>query len=196
MEQGTHYLERPFLAKQVPDSSKQPHTKPVAPPPPYRMQHQTKVPANIHRPIDSTILSLGLMLIQIITGKSSEQLHMEEGMMIDAILEKQTIASKIYSLVVQNGVIKYAGAVQCCLGNFLSVASLDNEDWAGQFDDAVISKLETDMKFLCTAASFSAGRDGRKGICHDEDTPRHDHRFGSVEFRLVHRWPRRYNRSH
>lgn len=79
---------------------------------------------------------------------------MEKGMTIDDILEKPTIASEMYGLVLQNCGINYAGAFQWCSEDFLSVANLGNEDFARQFDDAVISKLETDMKFRGTAASF------------------------------------------
>lgn len=79
---------------------------------------------------------------------------MEEEMTIDAILEKQAIGSNMSGLVLQNGGINYAGAFQWCSEDFLSVANLGNEDFARQFDDAVISKLETDMKFRGTAASF------------------------------------------
>ncbi|KAL1847518.1 hypothetical protein Daus18300_013941 [Diaporthe australafricana] len=79
-------------------------------------------------------------------GEHFDQLRIEHGMDMDGIVEKQTLALQMAGLVLQEGGMNYAGAVQWCLENHFSVATLDNEEIARQFYDAVISKLEIDMK--------------------------------------------------
>lgn len=148
MGRDTPYLDRPFLAKQVPEASQQAWTKPSQARP---VLQPTTIPPKTHRPIDSMLLSLGLLLIQIIVGQYFEQLCVEDGMTINAILEKQTIASDMARLVLQNGGINYEAAVKWCLENFLSSANLDNAELAQQFYDAVTCRLETDMKLQNTA---------------------------------------------
>lgn len=147
----TYYLDTPFLAKQVSgDSQEQTHAAPLIPAPVHSVSQQQKSLMKTQRPTDSTLLSLGLLLIQIITGNYSEQLRIEEGMTMDSMLDKQIIALKMAGLVLQNGGMNYAGAVQWCLENFLSVGNLDNTELARQFYEAVISRLETDMKIQST----------------------------------------------
>lgn len=147
---GTYYLDPPFLAKQVSEASQQTLAAPVTSAHPRLLSQQT-TPAVTQRPLDSTLLSLGLLLIQIIIGDCSEQLRIEEGMTMDSMLDKQIIALQMAGQVQQSGGMNYAGAVQWCLENFLSVANLDNAEFARQFYEAVISRLETDMRFQSTA---------------------------------------------
>lgn len=151
----TSYLDRPFLAKQVPEASRQTQdAAPLSTSSSHEVSQQRKVPNNTHRPIDSTLLAFGLLLIQIIVGDYSEQLRVEDGMTMDRMLEKQTIAFAMAGVVLEKGGMNYASAVQWCLENFLSVANLENEELAGQFYDRVIFKLETDMKFQGPAVSI------------------------------------------
>lgn len=147
-----YYLDTPFLAKQLSEAAQETLEAPLTSPRPHLVsQRQTNMTIT-HRPIDSTLLSLGLLLIQIIIGKYSEQLRIEEGMTVDGMLDKQIIALKMAGLVLQNGGMNYAGAVQWCLENFLSVANLNNAEIVRQFYEAVISRLETDMKIQSTVA--------------------------------------------
>lgn len=97
--------------------------------------------------MDCMILSLGLLLIQVIVGRVLEQLHIEDVMSMNCMFEKQSLASEMVDMVIQNGGENYKGAVQWCLSNLSSVRNLGDQELAGQFHDAVISKLETDMKF-------------------------------------------------
>lgn len=143
----TYYLDPPFLAKQVSgDPQQRTRGAPLTPAASHSASQQQTSPIMAHRPIDFTLLSLGLLLIQIIIGDYSEQLRIEEGMTMDSMLDKQILALKMAGLVLQNGGMNYAGAVQWCLENFLSVGNLDNTELARQFYEAVISRLEIDMK--------------------------------------------------
>lgn len=135
MGRDTPYLDRAFLAKQVPEASQETWTTPSQARPALQ---PTTIPPNTHRPIDFMLVSLGLLLIQIIIGQYSEQLRVEDGMTMNVILEKQTIASNMAGLVLQNGGINYTGAVKWCLEKFLSSANLGNAELAQQFYDAVI----------------------------------------------------------
>lgn len=147
MGNETCYLDCPFLAKQLPKATRKVHAAPFSPTPSRLVPQQQPVRKGTERPIDSTILSLGLLLIQIVIGHCLENLHVDDGMTTDGMLEKKTSASKMAGLVLQNGGMNYEAAVQWCLENCLSVANLDNEGLAGQFHDSVIARLETDMTF-------------------------------------------------
>jgi len=95
------------------------------------------------------ILSLGLLLIQVIIGRQFEEFHIQDMMDMDctSMVKKQTLASEMVDLVVQNGGGNYNEAVQWCLSTYLSsIRNLDDEELAGEFYEAVISKLETDMR--------------------------------------------------
>lgn len=136
-------LDRPFLSKQVREALQQAHLAPFE----SKITHQRPSATDKRRPIDLTILSVGLLLIQILVGQRFGRLQIEHGMNMDGIVEMQTLALQKAGLVLQEGGMNYAGAVQWCLENHFSVATLDNEELARQFYDAVISRLETDMKF-------------------------------------------------
>lgn len=146
--QGPCYMDRPILAKPISGASQQSVTASLTTAP---VQQQT-IRTNTCRPIDPTLLSHGLLLIQIITGTYSAQLRIEDGMTLDDILERQTIASETAGMVLANGGMNYAGAVRWCLENFLATGYLDNAELARQFHEAVISRLETDMKIQSTKA--------------------------------------------
>lgn len=144
---GTYYLDPPFLAKQVPEASQKEVAAPLLSAHSFPVSQQQTSPAVTQRPLDCTLLSLGLLLVQIIIGEYSEQLRIEEGMTMDKMVDKQMQAMEMAGLVLQNGGKDYLGAVQWCLENFLSVANLDNTEFARQFYEAVISKLEADMDY-------------------------------------------------
>ncbi|KAK2604305.1 hypothetical protein N8I77_007248 [Diaporthe amygdali] len=124
------YLGRPFLAKTPPSSTS-------------ASQFQSTQAEG--RPIDLTILSLGLLLIQIMIGRQISDLALTPDMHIKSTLSKKEIASKYIASVVESGGMNYAGAVQWCLGSILSVACLDDEKFAQDFYNAVIMRLEGDL---------------------------------------------------
>lgn len=131
----SYQLGRPFLAKVLssgPGRSKR------------SSQAEPSQTAFI-RPMDYTILSLGLLLIQIIIGRHISDLAIDpEVKIMDSILSKQAIASQLTGSVLENGGINYAGAVQWCLDR--SVECLDDEKLGQEFHEAVIARLENDLK--------------------------------------------------
>ncbi|KAJ0107554.1 hypothetical protein J7T55_007744 [Diaporthe amygdali] len=124
------YLGRPFLAKTPPSSTS-------------ASQFQSTQAEG--RPIDLTILSLGLLLIQIMIGRQISDLALTPDMHIKSTLSKKEIASKYIASVMESGGMNYAGVVQWCLGSILSVACLDDEKFAQDFYNAVIMRLEGDL---------------------------------------------------
>lgn len=133
---STHQLGRPFLAKVLSPASG------------GTFQSQPSEPA-MFRPMDLTILSLGLLLIQIIVGRPIAELAIDPKMKVmDAILSKQAIASQMTGSVLENGGINYAGVVQWCLNR--SVACLDDEKLGQEFHEAVIVRLEDDLRLQTT----------------------------------------------
>lgn len=97
------------------------------------------------RPLDLTILSLGLLLIQIMVGRRISDLSLTADMRMRSTLSKKELASKYIASVMENGGMNYAAAVQWCLESILSVACLDDEKFAQDFYTAVILKLEADL---------------------------------------------------
>lgn len=125
-------LGRPFLEK-TPPSSATASASQVQP---------TQVEG---RPMDLTILSLGLLLIQIMIGRQIGDLAVAPDMGIKSTLSKKDVASKYIGPVMESGGMNYAAAVQWCLSSILSVACLDNEKFAHEFYNAVIIRLEGDL---------------------------------------------------
>lgn len=131
---GPHkdHIGRPFLAKVLPK----------LPGGCCRPAEQAAV-----RPMDLTILSLGLVLIQIIMGRHVEGLAIDpDNKGIDSIMSKQEAASQMARPILENGGMNYADAVQWCLSSVLSVACLDDETVGQEFYEAVIARLEADMR--------------------------------------------------
>lgn len=125
-------MGRPFLAKVLP----------TLPATSCRSAEQATV-----RPMDLTILSLGLVLIQIIIGQHVEGLAIDpDNKGMDSIISKQEAASQMTRPILENGGMNYADAVQWCLGSVLSVACLDDEAVGQEFYEAVIARLEADMR--------------------------------------------------
>lgn len=136
-----YYLDRPFLSKSLSASGN---------PTSGYQQHPTQT---MFRPVDLTILSLGLLLTQIIIGRHVKDLAAVPDMGMDSIIEKQKIASNMAGSVLQNGGMNYAGAVQWCLSSILSVACLDDEKFGQEFHGAVIARLENDLRLQSSMTS-------------------------------------------
>ncbi|KAL1863135.1 hypothetical protein Daus18300_008128 [Diaporthe australafricana] len=127
-------LGRPFLARVLPKLSASAYNPP---------EQAT------FRPMDLTILSLGLVLIQVIVGRHIEDLAVDpDNKGMDSIISKQEAASQMTGSILENGGMNYANAVQWCLSSVLSVACLDDENVGQEFHEAVISRLEADMRRL------------------------------------------------
>lgn len=125
------YFGRPFLAKTLSSTI------------PGAAQVQKAQAGN--RPVDFTILSLGLLLIQIIMGRRISDLNLTPDMCFHATLSEKEKASKYIASVLESGGMNYTGAVQWCLESILSVACLDDEKFLQDFYNSVIMRLESDL---------------------------------------------------
>lgn len=97
----TYRLDRPVLAKAP---MKHPELSNASPSQSSR--------AAFSRPMDPTILSLGLLLMQIIVGRSIQDLALDPDTKgIDFILDKQSIAAEMTRLVLENSGMNHASAV-------------------------------------------------------------------------------------
>lgn len=130
-QQPFYYLDRPFLSKGL--AIALPSTCGD------RAMHADG------RPVDLTILSLGLLLIQIIIGRPVDDLGLSPDIRMDSTVQKMHKASEYISSVMESGGMNYADAVQWCLGSIFSVACLDDERFAQDFHGAVIVRLEGDL---------------------------------------------------
>lgn len=134
-----YHLDRPFLSKSLSSTAAS-----------GQQQHLAQT---TFRPVDLTILSLGLLLIQIIIGRHISNLTTVPDMGMESIIEKQRIASAMAGSVLENGGMNYAGAVQWCLSSILSVACLDDEKFGQEFHGEVIARLENDLRLQSSVAS-------------------------------------------
>ena len=126
---------RPFVARHLQDPQQggpAPGPGPAAPP----------------RPVNTTVLSLAALLIQLIIGKVVDALDMRGDMDMASILSKYEAGSRLGDEVVANGGVNYAEAVKWCLGTVLEVAGLEDEKFCQQFYGAVVAKLDDDAKLL------------------------------------------------
>lgn len=126
------YLGRPFLVK-IPPSSATPSAT------------QIQSTQEEGRPMDLTMLSLGLLLIQIMIGRQISDLALTPDMRTESICSKTKVASKYITSVMESGGMNYAGAVHWCLDSIWCAACLDNEKFAQDFYNAVIVRLEGDL---------------------------------------------------
>ena len=106
------------------------------------------------RPVNLTVLSLGALLIQVVTGKIVDSLDMTSGtgtLDMESILTKYEAGSRLNGEVLTCGGINFAEVVKWCLGAVLEVAGFDNDDFCQKFYGAVVVKLEEDAMLLSTA---------------------------------------------
>lgn len=105
------------------------------------------------RPVNTTVLSLAALLIQLIIGKVVDSLDMTGDMdSMEAILSRYEAGSRLNGEVMTSGGINYASAVQWCLGTVLEVAGLEDDSFCQKFYGAVVAKLEEDAKLLTRQA--------------------------------------------
>lgn len=94
------------------------------------------------RPI---ILSLGLLLIQIITGGYIDDLAVTKDMTEEGLLAMKAQAFRTMAFVLQKGGPGYWAAIEWCLTNAYSIAGLENEEFGHNFQESVIARLENDL---------------------------------------------------
>ncbi|KAK0732923.1 hypothetical protein B0T26DRAFT_669387 [Lasiosphaeria miniovina] len=135
-----HSAYQPFVAKDFPP---QPNSQP--------QQMHPPLPARL-RPVDLTVLSLGTLLIQIITGRRIADLDFDlggssgSGTDLNSVLSKKEAASQLAGPVLQCGGMNYESAAQWCLGSILGVAGLEDDHFCQDFYEGVVARLEGDSR--------------------------------------------------
>lgn len=152
MGHETYYLDLPLVGKRIQQAFQGSDSSQSTPTHQHPSLQQQLSSENAKRPIDFTVLALGLLLTQVITGEYFEELSIEEGATLGSMIDKRTRALKMTGLVSQNGGRRYAAAVQWCLDNFLHAQNLDEEELAGEFYHGVIFKLESDKRYTRTSS--------------------------------------------
>ncbi|KAI0861777.1 hypothetical protein F4860DRAFT_475049 [Xylaria cubensis] len=136
---------RPFVVKSISNAlTSQAATSPVTHlTPPEQM-------LGVGRPINLAVLSLGALLIQIMTSRVDDALEMTDNMDIRSIVSKRERGSQLEEEVRVNGGMNFAAAVNWCLDSIYGVAGLQNDTFCQHFYEAVIARLEDDLKMIAS----------------------------------------------
>jgi hypothetical protein len=100
------------------------------------------------RPVNLAVLSLGALLVQVITGRVIDTLDMTGSMDMNSILSKYDAGAQLSSEVLEKGGIQYDSVVKWCLRSVLEVGGLENDKFCQDFYDAVVAKLKEDAKLI------------------------------------------------
>ncbi|KAM3498287.1 hypothetical protein MY10362_008385 [Beauveria mimosiformis] len=102
------------------------------------------------RPVNLTILSLGVLLIQVIVGKTIDELDIprEAEMSMNSIIMRYEASARLRDRVLENGGVGYASAVRWCLDNVFNMVNLENETFCQEFYNHVVVRLEQDVGYL------------------------------------------------
>jgi hypothetical protein len=126
------YMYRPFVVRNLKDSERPSHPQSREGP----------------RPVNLTVLSLGVLLIQLIIGRVVDELDISGSADMDSILEKHEAGSRLSGEVTTSGGLNFATAVRWCLDTVLEVATLENDGFCQSFYGAVVAKLRDDAKLV------------------------------------------------
>lgn len=113
---------------------------------PSESVHFTESP----RASNPILLSLGAMLIQVITGRPEPTLDMTTASNTDLafIMEKRKAGLQLRDKVLEEVGENYLLAVEWCLNNVLGIMGLEDEEFCQSFYEGVVSRLEKDIQQL------------------------------------------------
>ncbi|KAH8660539.1 hypothetical protein BX600DRAFT_514135 [Xylariales sp. PMI_506] len=100
------------------------------------------------RPINTTLLSLGALLVQIIIGQTFDGLDMTGATDMGAMLAKYEAGVELEDKVMEGGGPNYAAAVKWCFANFMGVGGFQNEKFCQSFYESVVARLQEDIEYL------------------------------------------------
>ncbi|KAI1130827.1 hypothetical protein F5Y10DRAFT_234878 [Nemania abortiva] len=151
--QPPYLLYRPFVIKGVlnkpalcvPTPNTVPPTTPPTTPTPLNSPTQALGPV---RPINLAVLSLGAILAQIIIGRVDGQLSIADTIDPSSIISMRKRGSQLEEEILVSGGMNYAEAVKWCLDSTYRVAGLQDERFCQEFYEAVIGRLEDDLKTI------------------------------------------------
>lgn len=99
------------------------------------------------RPVNFPLLCLGLLLTYVIAGHSTKETEIGEHMSKESLFLVTKFAMEQVRTC-NNASRNYEEAVQWCLDNSFTFATLEGEGLSQNFHDKVISRLEEDMYWL------------------------------------------------
>ncbi|GAP91897.1 hypothetical protein SAMD00023353_7200550 [Rosellinia necatrix] len=131
MNQRAYFFYQPFVSSAVQ--------------PPPTLSAQTP---GLMRPISLEALYLGVILIQIMIGRVENGLRMTDLADMRSIISRRGRGSELVEEVREVGGDNYAAAVTWCLDSIYGVANLQNDQYCHNFYQAVIARLEDDLKVI------------------------------------------------
>ncbi|KAI0425131.1 hypothetical protein F5Y09DRAFT_335209 [Xylaria sp. FL1042] len=138
--QPSYSLYQPFIMKSIPKTSILRAATFQTPP------SQT---SSLLRPVNLSALSLGALLIQIIVGRADNELEVTDTADIRSLASKRARGSQLEEEVLVNGGMNYAAAVKWCLDSIIyGVAGWQDDKFCQNFHEAVIARLEDDIKVI------------------------------------------------
>ncbi|KAK6950789.1 hypothetical protein Daesc_007314 [Daldinia eschscholtzii] len=104
--------------------------------------------SNTPKLINYNILSLGALLTQLVIGRVVEELVITDDMDISSVVSKREILSQLADSVLENGGMNYLAVVKWCFENIHNAANMQNDRFCQDFFEAVVVRLEEDVKLL------------------------------------------------
>ncbi|KAI1856694.1 uncharacterized protein JN550_013688 [Neoarthrinium moseri] len=105
-------------------------------------------PEKVPQMVNMTVLSLGALLLQIITGGVEASLEITDTADVNHVLTQHQIARQLEAKVIENGGPNYAKVVKWCFDNAIGLAGFQNEKFCQEFYEVVIATLEQDAALL------------------------------------------------
>lgn len=99
------------------------------------------------RPVNFHVLSLGMLLTHIIAGHPVQEIEVEEHMSKEQLSPRRAFARE-QVMTCDDASDNYIDAVQWCLDNSFTFATLEAESLRRDFYDAIIARLERDLSYL------------------------------------------------
>ena len=99
------------------------------------------------RPVNFALLSLGVLLTHIIMGRPVEDIDLNEDMSKELLYSRKKLAGEKVATC-DDASENYVGAVQWCFSNCFTFATLEEQELSRDFHDAVIARLEHDLRSI------------------------------------------------
>lgn len=97
---------------------------------------------SLPRPMNVTVLSLGLLLIQVILAREIDTLDMTGTVDMESALSNIKAAKDFAGDMVELGGMEYSRAVTWCLDSFLGTKGLENDAFCQRFFEEVVAPLD------------------------------------------------------
>lgn len=100
-----------------------------------------------YKAVNFALFSLGVLLTHIIMGRPVEALDLKEDMPKELLLSRKKLANDKVAIC-DEASDNYIGAVQWCFDHCFTYENLKDQDLSRNFHDAVIARLERDLRSI------------------------------------------------